>query len=81
MSDVTYNTSSFPALLKTVEKLLTPNRTTHILLGYKKRDEGEDAAWEMFRSKGVEFELAEEIPGVGGMPVTIWWASVKGRVM
>jgi hypothetical protein len=81
MSDVTYNSAVFDALLETVERLITQDKGIFILMGYKKRDEAEDTIWDMFQSHGINFELVEEIQGLGGSAVTIRWAEIQGGVV
>ncbi|KAJ7591050.1 putative methyltransferase-domain-containing protein [Mycena floridula] len=51
MADVTYNTASFDALVKTILGLLSPS--TRILLGYKVRDPSERELWNMLKDRGV----------------------------
>ncbi|KAJ3789816.1 putative methyltransferase-domain-containing protein [Lentinula aff. detonsa] len=75
MADVTYNTASFPALIRTLSRLIKLNpidKPPMILLGYKERDVAERTLWTMATEIGVLFELAGEKPGAGGAPVEVW---------
>jgi protein N-lysine methyltransferase METTL21D len=67
---VTYNTSSFPALLRTLITLLTPPTPTSplplLLLAYKQRDESERELWTMLRKGGVEMGLVDVVRGAEG---------------
>ncbi|KAH9830026.1 putative methyltransferase-domain-containing protein [Rhodofomes roseus] len=86
MADVTYNTSAFPSLIRTVSDILrlrssvppsTPElRKTMLLLGYKERDPAERMLWEMMRDIGVRLEKVDERRGAGGDPVEIWIGTV-----
>jgi len=76
MSDVTYNTASFPALLKTLKNLLRVSPRARVIIAYKERHEAERAAWEMFETEAkLSMHKVEEIPGLAGMPVEIWLGS------
>ncbi|KAI9510044.1 hypothetical protein F5148DRAFT_977404 [Russula earlei] len=85
MADVTYNTSSFPALLRTLSSLLAlsahhrrdgarkDEREPLVLLAYKERDPAERQVWEMMaRETGVMLECVGKHAGGGGLPVEIW---------
>ncbi|EDQ98329.1 uncharacterized protein LACBIDRAFT_303943 [Laccaria bicolor S238N-H82] len=73
MADVTYNTASFPSLIRTLDKLLRlGSKPSAILLGYKERDAAERTLWDMAAEIGVEFEKVGERAGAGGAPVEIW---------
>ncbi|KZP00908.1 hypothetical protein CALVIDRAFT_216889 [Calocera viscosa TUFC12733] len=78
MSDVTYNTASFPALLKTLKALRRLSQQTDTdsvaLLAYKERDPEERDLWLMLEEQSIKFEKLEEIPGHGGQPVELWFA-------
>ena len=79
MSDVSYNTSSFPALLRTVTRLLGLNREVSpiLLIGYKKRDPSERQLWEsMVKNLGVMFERVGIRKGAGGAHVSVWVGKV-----
>lgn len=80
MADVTYNTASFPALVKTLERLvklsLRSGKRPLILLGYKERDEAERTLWDMVKEIGIDFKKVGERVGAGGFPVEIWIAHV-----
>ncbi|KAH9921687.1 putative methyltransferase-domain-containing protein [Epithele typhae] len=75
MADVTYNTSSFPALVKTLSSLLQLSpleRRPTLILGYKERDPDERVLWNMARDVGVMLERVGERAGAGREPVEIW---------
>ncbi|KAI0832023.1 putative methyltransferase-domain-containing protein [Trametes gibbosa] len=74
MADVTYNTASFPSLLRTISSLiqLNPMKRPIIILGYKERDPSERALWAMAKDIGVVFERVGERTGAGGQPVELW---------
>ena len=76
MADVTYNTASFPALIKTLRSILglrcSSARAPLILLGYKERDPAERTLWDLARAIGIQLEKVGERPGAGGEPVEVW---------
>ncbi|KAI0741358.1 putative methyltransferase-domain-containing protein [Daedaleopsis nitida] len=75
MADVTYNTASFPAFVRTLASLVRlspPDRLPTIVLGYKERDPEERTLWEMVRGIGVTLERIGEREGAGREPVEIW---------
>ncbi|KZT25126.1 hypothetical protein NEOLEDRAFT_1178551 [Neolentinus lepideus HHB14362 ss-1] len=76
MADVTYNTSSFPSLVRTLSSLVTfstsKSNAPLILLGYKERDAGERKLWSMVKEIGADFEKVGERHGAGGAPVEVW---------
>jgi hypothetical protein len=76
MADVTYNTASFPSLVRSLKKLvnLSPKRP-RVLLGYKERDSGERALWGMAGEAEITLQQVGQIPGGGGMAVEIWEAA------
>ncbi|KAF5361923.1 hypothetical protein D9756_002622 [Leucocoprinus leucothites] len=77
MSDVTYNTDSFPALLSTTSKLLRiGDKPPVILLGYKERHEAERSLWSMMESIGVRLEKIGQRRGFADPPVEIWFGRV-----
>jgi len=80
MSDVSYNTSSFPALLRTL-KLLIGLPSEHpplLLIGYKKRDSSERQLWEsMVNDLGVTFERLGIRKGTGGAHVSVFVGKVN----
>jgi hypothetical protein len=70
MSDVSYNASSFPALLRTLKRLigLHPEHPPLLLIGYKKRDSSERQLWEsMVKDLGVTFERLGIRKGTGSV--------------
>ncbi|KAK2465683.1 hypothetical protein APHAL10511_002227 [Amanita phalloides] len=74
MADVTYNTASFPSLVRTLSNLARLcDKPPLMLLGYKERDASERTLWEMLRR---EIDLAlipvGQIRGAGGEPIEIW---------
>lgn len=62
-ADVTYNTASFPSLLKTLTSLLSHARAPKLLLAYKERDPGERELWGLLEQRGVMLELVGKIRG------------------
>ncbi|KAF5367828.1 hypothetical protein D9757_010330 [Collybiopsis confluens] len=92
MADVTYNTSSFPALIRTLSNLINLNPPSLpppiILLGYKERDSAERTLWDMAANiedgAGIRFNRVGERWGFGGAdggeggrsPVEIWIGEV-----
>lgn len=83
MADVTYNTSSFPSLVRTLDKLLRlgDNGEAHlaptVLLAYKERDASERTLWEMSTHIGLHFNKISDRAGAGGPPVEIWVARLE----
>ncbi|KAI0640729.1 putative methyltransferase-domain-containing protein [Trametes meyenii] len=75
MADVTYNTASFPSLIRTLSALIRLNPPTKppvIVLGYKERDPAERTLWDMAQEIGVAFKKVGEREGAGGQAVEIW---------
>jgi hypothetical protein len=76
MADVTYNTSAFPSLIKTLTRLssITGNPPPLILLAYKERHPSERILWEMAKEVGIDFgeKEVECVAGAGGEKVEIW---------
>lgn len=86
MADVTYNTSSFPSLVKTLSNLLlvssasppaVPSDTSCdpplVLLAYKQRDPAERSLWDMVEKEtGMRLVRVGEERGAGGEEVEIW---------
>ncbi|KAL5536890.1 hypothetical protein ACEPAF_713 [Sanghuangporus sanghuang] len=73
MADVTYNTASFPSLIRTLSRLSTrARRTPSVLLAYKERDPDERRLWDMARGIGLYFDEIGRVPGAGGVPVEIY---------
>ena len=78
MADVSYNTSSFPALSRVLSNLIRlGSKPPLILLGYKERDEAERTFWDMAALVGIHFEKVGERRGAGGAPVEIWLGHVE----
>ncbi|KAJ3861809.1 putative methyltransferase-domain-containing protein [Lentinula novae-zelandiae] len=81
MADVTYNTASFGALIRTLCSLikLSPvDKLPIILLGYKERDVAERSLWSMAADVGIHFERVGARQGAGGAPVEIWMGQIQG---
>jgi len=79
MADVTYNTVSFPSLIRTLSNLIQLNVKNDIdppviLLGYKERDPEERTLWDMAHDIGVVFDRVGVKPGCGGKEVEVWSA-------
>lgn len=75
MADVTYNTSSFPSLVRTLSTLVTSSDSSPILLlGYKERHPDERVLWTMTKAIGLEFLKVGQKDGAGDAPVEIWIA-------
>ena len=73
MADVSYNTSSFPSLARTLSHLVRlGSKPPVILFGYKERDVAERTWWEMAAQVGIDFEKIGQRVGAGGAPVEIW---------
>lgn len=74
---MTYNTASFPHLIKTLTSLLNPANQTHdkpsaparaplLLLAYKERDASERELWDLAKQHGIWMELVDVITGHEG---------------
>ncbi|KAI0676122.1 putative methyltransferase-domain-containing protein [Trametes maxima] len=75
MADVTYNTASFPSLIRTISALVRlspPSKPPVIVLGYKERDLAERTLWDMAEKIGVTFKKVGGRAGAGGRAVEIW---------
>ena len=82
MADVTYNTSSFPSLIRTLESLLRPvkdgiHKSPMVVLGYKERDSAERTLWDMAAGIHLDLERIGERVGADEPPVEIWAARPK----
>jgi hypothetical protein len=83
MSDVTYNTASFPALIGTLSRLImfsmsvAPTKPPLVILGYKERDVAERTLWEMAEKIGIHFKEVAQVPGAEGTPVEVWVGTVS----
>jgi hypothetical protein len=78
MADVTYNTSSFPSLIRTLSFLIhVGTRRPIVLLGYKERDAAERTLWALAGEIGLSFEIVGERAGAGGAPVEVWIGYIK----
>ncbi|KXN81556.1 hypothetical protein AN958_04493 [Leucoagaricus sp. SymC.cos] len=74
MSDVTYNTDSFPALLATISKLLRiGEKPPAILLGYEERDETERGLWHLMKGIGIRLEKIGVRHGFAEPAIEIWF--------
>ncbi|KAG5643258.1 hypothetical protein DXG03_001268 [Asterophora parasitica] len=77
MADVTYNTSSFPSLARTLSALTRlGTKPPIVLLGYKERDAAERTLWELVGEFGLTFRKIGERAGAGGAPVEVWMGTV-----
>lgn len=79
-ADVTYNTASFPSLLKTLTSLLRPDDGPRppLLLAYKQRDLAERDLWKMLESEGIELRHVDTISGAEEEgEVEIWLGKAK----
>lgn len=79
MADVTYNTASFPSLLRTLSSLFQLNIKHSrlppiVILGYKERDPDERTLWGMLQSEmGIHLEKVGECEGwPGSSPIEFW---------
>lgn len=84
---MTYNTASFPSLLRTLSSLIQLN-TDHsrsppiVILAYKERDPDERSLWGMLESDvGIRLEKVEECEGwPESAPIEFWIGSLeKGK--
>lgn len=78
---MTYNTSAFPSLLKTLTSLLQPGSdklTPLLVLAYKERDPAERDLWDMLKNEGVKMEKIGEVKGAdaGTGETEIWVGSM-----
>jgi len=81
MADITYNTSSFPSLIRTISNLVRlGTKPPMLLLGYKERDVAERTLWNMAKDIGVVFERVGERRGAGGAPVEVWIGTVETNI-
>ena len=79
MADVTYNTASFPSLLRTLSSLVQLN-VEHsrpppvVILGYKERDTEERSLWGMLKSEvGIRLGKVGECEGwPESTPIEFW---------
>lgn len=76
MADVTYNTASFAALIRTLHNLLQLSEVNSpmVLIGYKERDAAERTLWDMIGDIGLSLEKVGERLGAGGASVEVWLA-------
>ncbi|KAL5492426.1 hypothetical protein ACEPAI_3873 [Sanghuangporus weigelae] len=80
MADVTYNTASFPSLIRTLSRLSTrAHRSPSVLLAYKERDPDERRLWDMARGIGLHFDEIGRVPGAGDVPVEIYQGRFERR--
>ncbi len=79
MSDVTYNTSSFPSLLRTIASLIQRGNPPAILLGYKERDSAERDLWGMLGALGIHLEKIGERKGAVEPAVEVWFGYLVGH--
>ena len=74
MADVTYNTASFPSLVRTLGKLArlsqtSGGRTKYVLLAYKERDPEERKLWSVLYDIGIDLTLVDNVKGAG---IEVW---------
>lgn len=80
MADVTYNTASFPSLIRTLNRVVqlsdpcSDKKPPLVVLAYKERDTAERSLWDLAREIGIAFDRVGERSGAGGNPVEIWLA-------
>ena len=60
---MTYNTASFPSLVKTLTSLLSLPFAPPLLLAYKERDSAERELWTMLKEQGVALDLVDRVRG------------------
>ncbi|KDR67996.1 hypothetical protein GALMADRAFT_272842 [Galerina marginata CBS 339.88] len=78
MADVTYNTSAFPSLCRTLSRLVRlGSKPPMILLGYKERDEAERGFWDLAAEAGIDYEKIGQRAGAGGASVEIWLGKAR----
>jgi len=82
MADVTYNTASFPSLVRTLQRIvgstssLSPSdQGPSILLAYKQRDPSERELWPMLEEIGISLTRIDQVMGKGAEEVEIWVAN------
>ena len=80
MADVTYNTASFPSLLRTLSSLIQLNVSSPpiMILSYKERDPDERSLWGMFESElSIRLEKVGECEGwPESTPIEFWIGSL-----
>jgi hypothetical protein len=76
MADVTYNTSSFPSLIRTVDSVLRLVPGCEVVLAYKERHETERRILGMFESIGLRMRKIDHIYGFGAAEVEVWLGGV-----
>jgi hypothetical protein len=75
-ADVTYNTASFPCLVRTLDALLSSSGdrpAPPLLLAYKQRDLGERDLWGMLEEKGISAALVDRVQGAEDVGETEIW--------
>jgi hypothetical protein len=76
MADVTYNTTSFPSLLRTVDSTLRLAPGCEVVLAYKERHETEREIWGDFEGIGLKMRKIDQVDGFGGAEVEVWLGAV-----
>jgi len=76
MADVTYNPSSFPSLLRSVDSILRLTPECEVVLAYKERHETEREIWGDFERIGLKMRKIDQVYGFGGAQVEIWLGGV-----
>ena len=87
MADVTYNTASFPSLIRAISSLIQLN-VNHsrpppiIMMGYKERDPDERSLWGMLESEvGIRLERVGECEGwPESTPIEFWIGSREIKI-
>jgi len=80
MADVTYNTASFPSLVRTLKTLVNlSTRQPQVVLGYKERDTAERELWNTMTETGLTLKLVGTVAGHGGSPVEVWATDPSDR--
>lgn len=80
MADVTYNTASFPSLVRTLAQVMRlGTKPPMVLMGYKQRDAAERTLWNLVAEIGLELKKISEHKGAGGAPVEIWLGCATTR--
>lgn len=72
-ADITYNTASYPSLVRTLSRLLAHSPEAILLLAYKERDLAERELWSMVSEHvSITLQKVDAVVGAGGQAVEIW---------